>query len=229
LIEPTHIILLGLAIAFGGIVWQWRRSPPTDPKLVELQSQLQAVQNELARARQSTAPPATRSGQAQPEVPPIPEVTTAPYDIPLKIAAIDEARKILKEDVQNTLNEGFSVFDQGMTQLRKHDRRPLLNGLQEFRQSSGKVWRKIEDLRKDNDRFEDIHSILTQTYRESFEQGVDRLTGAIGNLGDPPYKLDLDFFLEPFIQKFRDGMSNWGKWMHTTDAKLVEARKKLSR
>ena len=29
LIEPIHIILLGLAIAFGGVIWQWRAAPST--------------------------------------------------------------------------------------------------------------------------------------------------------------------------------------------------------
>ena len=45
LIEPAHVIILGLVIALGGVVWQLRSSPPPDPRVAELQAQVATLQS----------------------------------------------------------------------------------------------------------------------------------------------------------------------------------------
>jgi hypothetical protein len=45
-LEPSHLIAAGLLLAFAGVVWQMVRTPPPDPKIADLQSQLQAVTQE---------------------------------------------------------------------------------------------------------------------------------------------------------------------------------------
>jgi hypothetical protein len=56
-VEPSHIIILGLVIAFGGVIWQQRRTPSPDPRRVaELQSQLATVQQQLAETARAWSP-----------------------------------------------------------------------------------------------------------------------------------------------------------------------------
>ena len=62
-VEPSHVIILGLVIAFGGVVWQMRRATPLDPKVAKLQSQLLTATTALESARQ-TKPQAPPSGDS---------------------------------------------------------------------------------------------------------------------------------------------------------------------
>jgi hypothetical protein len=55
-VEPSHIIILGLVIAFGGVIWQLRKTPSPDPRLAELQSQLATVQQQLAETARAWSP-----------------------------------------------------------------------------------------------------------------------------------------------------------------------------
>jgi hypothetical protein len=47
-VEPSHVIILGLTIALIGVIWQWRKVPPTDPKIAQLQSQLGTAHTQIA-------------------------------------------------------------------------------------------------------------------------------------------------------------------------------------
>ena len=47
LIEPTHIIMLGLAIALSGVIWQARKPARTDPRIALLESQITTAQTEF--------------------------------------------------------------------------------------------------------------------------------------------------------------------------------------
>jgi hypothetical protein len=52
LIEPHHIIVLGLLIVLAGVIWQWRRVPP---EVVGLRAEVADLQKKLADA--TVAPP----------------------------------------------------------------------------------------------------------------------------------------------------------------------------
>jgi hypothetical protein len=67
LIEPLHIIILGLAIALSGVIWQSRRSAPADElTIVGLKSQLEAANKKLA-----SAPPVASSQQSPQQAAPV--------------------------------------------------------------------------------------------------------------------------------------------------------------
>jgi hypothetical protein len=62
LIEPSHIIILGLAIALGGAIWQMRGVPQgrseaqaetrqDDPKIIDLKSQLETTKSQLTTTK----------------------------------------------------------------------------------------------------------------------------------------------------------------------------------
>jgi hypothetical protein len=56
-LEPWHIIALGLVIAVGGLLWQWKYKPPADPQIAELRSQVEA----LIKTRSTTPEPVTKA------------------------------------------------------------------------------------------------------------------------------------------------------------------------
>jgi hypothetical protein len=55
-VEPSHIIILGLAIALVGVAWQWRRAPSPDPHIATLQSEIGDLRKKLAEAEAPTKP-----------------------------------------------------------------------------------------------------------------------------------------------------------------------------
>lgn len=49
LIEPSHVIILGLLIALSGAIWLWRHTTP-NPRIAELESQVVSLTSRLAVA-----------------------------------------------------------------------------------------------------------------------------------------------------------------------------------
>jgi hypothetical protein len=128
------------------------------------------------------------------------------------------------------MSVGMSLFQVGVDALRKdQDRGPMMRGMAEYFQTWATLWRKLEDFRKANDQFDDIHSILDQTYRPNLEKGFSSLQGAVGSFGDAPYKFDMNFFFEPSANAFREGMAEWGRWEQDADRKLESLRRSLSK
>jgi hypothetical protein len=66
-VEPSHVIILGLAIALGGVVWQWRREAPIDPNIAKLQSQLEDAQKQIALLKKAEVLPSSQSKSAPTE------------------------------------------------------------------------------------------------------------------------------------------------------------------
>lgn len=56
-VEPLHIIILGLAIALSGVIWQWRRATQPDPRIAALQSTVADLEQKLAKALKPKTPP----------------------------------------------------------------------------------------------------------------------------------------------------------------------------
>ena len=87
LIEPSHVIILGLVIACGGAVWQWRRTPPHDPKIATLESQVAALDKELGEERQRKVfPPRLTETSTQIAAQPAPPPKIEPLIAGLRIA-----------------------------------------------------------------------------------------------------------------------------------------------
>jgi hypothetical protein len=58
-LEPIYIIILGLVIALGGVVWQWQRASSPDGKIAQLESQISSLTKALDNARNTPATQAT--------------------------------------------------------------------------------------------------------------------------------------------------------------------------
>lgn len=172
----------------------------------------------------------TQTASAAKDEPVVREVATDPSDIPRKIAVIDEARKMLRSEMEPAINAGMQMMQEGQDALRRNqDRAPLMKGLADYFQTWAAKWKALEDFKKANDGFEDITLILDQTYRTSLEKGFARIQGAVGSFGDPPYKFDLNYFFEPPANEFKEGMAAWSRWEQAADQKLLALRKSLSK
>jgi hypothetical protein len=72
MIEPSHVIIVGLVIAGIGVVWQLRAAPLPDPKIALLQSQVDALKQQLAApkpvADQPSAPVESASTRPPPHL-----------------------------------------------------------------------------------------------------------------------------------------------------------------
>jgi hypothetical protein len=87
-VEPSHVIILGLVIAFGGAVWQLRRVPPIDPNIAQLQSQLGDAQKQIALLKSQTDKPFFNSGH--PSLPQPPSRRYTSYEKEQRLRAVDE-------------------------------------------------------------------------------------------------------------------------------------------
>jgi len=112
--------------------------------------------------RSGTTVQVTNNNDLTAASPPLKEAVTDPSDIPRKIAVIDDARKLLRTEMEPAMNDGMRMFQSGQDALRKGDRNPLMKGLAEYFQTWAALWKKLEDFKKANDGFEDINSILDQ-------------------------------------------------------------------
>ncbi|MCP4621386.1 MAG: hypothetical protein GY844_33710 [Bradyrhizobium sp.] len=57
LIEPSHVIVFGLVVALGGVIWQWSRTPPSDPHISTLQGEISELRAKLAAAAETSSKP----------------------------------------------------------------------------------------------------------------------------------------------------------------------------
>jgi hypothetical protein len=95
LIEPFHIIVLGLAIATAGAFWQWRRVPIPDPRIAQLESQVNTLNKRLASA--PTLPPvaSAKPVETSPQL--------LPRDVQVLLEALGEASDLGEKSIGPTL------------------------------------------------------------------------------------------------------------------------------
>jgi hypothetical protein len=92
LIEPSHVIILGLAIALGGVIWQWRNTPAPDPQIVQLRIEVDRLHKELAAGTAAVKPaPAAPKAVAYNE-----------RDIRELLDSLDEASTLMEKHILPT-------------------------------------------------------------------------------------------------------------------------------
>jgi hypothetical protein len=116
LVEPSHIIILGLIIATAGVIWQWRREPAPDPQVALLKTRLTALNEKLSSKelenKQVAPTPAAKAEMVS-------TVPTAPPPASRKKFMESEARHMIEalSTIQEILNRKVSSSASSMDQL----------------------------------------------------------------------------------------------------------------
>jgi hypothetical protein len=230
LIEPSHIIILGITIAVIGVVWQMRRTPSIDPRVAELQSEIIDLNQKLSdslRPKTGTAKLAQINADPIPVVPQ--KIKTNPYDVPKKLALIDEQLiPMMRVEIDAHVNRGMQLSRSWGQQLQASKRTEYMADLRSYLDASNALAQKIAKYQKDFEHWDDIRLLLDQTYQRPFFDGLTQFMGAIGAIGDPPYNMDLDYFFKDRSETFKAGIVGLARWRHDADANLISLRRELA-
>jgi len=159
-----------------------------------------------------------------------PIITTAAYDVPKKLAAIDGFMDLLKGDFTKVLIESRAVQQNWKAQIQTTENRiAFMQKVAAMRATLEGARIAVNAIEQNNRHFDDIVALVDQTYVGPYFGRLDRFSGAIGSVGDPPYKMDLDFFVKPIADEFRGGIDTLSNWHDRKLAQAIEIRKRLSR
>ena len=163
----------------------------------------------------------------------VPEIITAPADIPKKLAAIDSLREILNADMPPWINKGHQLTTGAWWNMAlNHQAAELRKEVTAWRDAQGAINGKIEQLRQQNEQFPDIHALSSQTYSATFVPKMEHFVTAILSLPDDPPIMGtgaLRFFVEPIAQAAYGGLQTVEQWRNATDRNALQMRQSISR
>ena len=178
LIEPSHVIVLGLLIALGGVIWQLRRTPPVDPRVAELQAQLEVVQRKLA-APPEIKTPTTRLGQLNAEPAPaqaIPVLRVYTQYEQQKLPVINEFRDLLEGPMQKIITDGPPLQSGWWNAIKDtKNNSTYFADLKTYANSVKQTREAFDAIRDKHRRHEDIISRIQATYWNTVPSKVDHL------------------------------------------------------
>jgi hypothetical protein len=91
--QPSQITALGLAVALGGLIWQWRQTPPADPQISVLQTRVAQLQRELANTTAAgTSPQPQQPSQAK-------KITYSERDIRVLLDGLADAHDLIEKHI----------------------------------------------------------------------------------------------------------------------------------
>lgn len=225
-VEPSHVIILGLIIALGGVIWQWQRPSPSDPKISQLQSQVDDLTTKLAETKRVNAPTAKMPA-------PPPQITTAAADVPKKLAAIDALRKILNDEMLPWINKGQQLSTAGWLNEFVSDQIPQMqDAARDLYLKSKEMDEEIHRLQNENVQFPDIHALASSPLGTPFLLKIEKLVTPILALPtDPSMKMGTDlyrFLFEPYAKETYAALNDVQNWRSATGRNALELRKQLS-
>jgi hypothetical protein len=201
-VEPFHVIILGLAIAIGGVVWQWRRIPSPDPKIAQLELKLEAA---LKGSEAKVSPPTAAPSPQQDAAKETPVYLVRPKNIPVfagdiadKIAAIDSVLAI-EEDIEALLVRGGKLKYEWSARVlndKKNYDTELIDYGKAINETFGRIYKVVNDKRFV--KFKDVAELSRDTRAAKFGKAFADFRVAINSLGDPPTGNYQHFVSEPY-------------------------------
>jgi hypothetical protein len=211
LIEPFHIIILGLAIATAGAIWQWRR---VDPQIALLQSQVDQLRQQIASPPQ--APPIQKPTK-EPESKPL-----SPRDVQKVLEALDEISKYGEAIMWPTINN-LTMWAVNWRGLVRNS-----NAAQLFTTSRDdlkhEVWERIDGLLSKHSKYDSIlQSALALDHPTAKNETANALQACIEAMGKLPqnYPPAMDDLLEPQFKELIKQSGLLYQWE-------VEARRRIT-
>lgn len=163
---------------------------------------------------------------------------THPHDVPKKLGIIDDEVVPLLQDggpIDHHVRRGRQLLNKWKAAINT-DRPGFLQQLQEYDHIQTSILDQIAKLKNNNSHFEDLASrleILESGYNvvnniETIAKGFSNFKTAISALGDPPYKMDLNYFFTPTLQNFSSGLANLESWRKHTEDEFIQLRKQIA-
>lgn len=211
-VEPSHIILLGLVIALGGVIWQMRRASLAVERGGDVPAMITPVPSLTTK---------------------VPNVSTASIDIPKKIEAIDELLDILDKEWDPWMNSCQGLSTGGWrNQIIGKRTKELRDSIYRMSNDFYVMSRKIEALNKRNEKFPDVYALTTQPYIEKFKPSLDNFVKVFGSLSDQMGNALDQVTLENVFEKYATDLyaasQAANNWRLLTARSALEIRKSLS-
>jgi hypothetical protein len=139
-VEPTHIITFGLVIALGGAVWLSRRAPQPDPRVSQLQAQIEYLQKQLTEPHRAVSSP------TQP-VPAESKQTYSERDIRELLDKLDDASALLERHIFPATNRITEATANWINLIPNLGVKGSVEKLKEMKASlQTEVWEPINEL-----------------------------------------------------------------------------------
>jgi hypothetical protein len=213
-----------------------------EPVRSEYQSGIVAFQAWISGTweRNDAATSRFRSVAAKPDDPnkstaamPPPKITTSPVDVPKKLAAIDDLRKILNEEMPPWINKGEQLATGGWWNWYVGDQIPeMQDAARSVYVKSQELDQEIQRLQNANVQFPDIHALTSSPLGRPFLLRIENLVTPILALpNDPSKKIGNDlyrFLFEPYAKETYAALNDVASWRNATDRNAIELRKQLS-
>jgi hypothetical protein len=150
MIEPSHIIILGLLIALAGAIWHWRREPPPEPRIAALQAQIESMKVELAGVH-TFRQPTTRLAQVDAN-----DIAQKPhprssYDIGKRQEAVDRISYFINQEIIPIRNEGAQLLLNWEKELKEMGPTKLADKLEDYSNRHIAIMKKYKEIFKDYD------------------------------------------------------------------------------
>jgi hypothetical protein len=210
-VQPYHVILLGIAIALIGVVWQYKQTsatPDISAITKPLQDQIDSLKRQLADASRTTITNIRQanSNSSMPSSLPVvgPKKYTA-YEKEQRLRAVDEIYNALATQLQPTYASGQKLLDE----IYKGDIADAEQRLTDYRTRTQAAFDSLNGLLKKYDYFSDIVQVTKKNTFNDVEA-----THGVGNL-------------VPEIQALRQKAPNEIQWFLLRDTTMMDARNQI--
>lgn len=156
-------------------------------------------------------------------------VETSAYDLPFKLGVIDKLLVIVgsEKEFEQLTREGAQFSEQWEREIKQKGVNQFSTGLKGYKIKCIDLKERIFKIRKENEKYEDIVSILDPGKINVFFEGFNKFIISIEKLGANPSG-EWNFFILPSATEFGSGLKTFGRWRHDVERALLARRKELS-
>jgi hypothetical protein len=233
-VEPHHIIVLGLAIAAAGVVWQYLQSRQIPRQVVATHFDFgPPLHSDAPRSQAEAAARAAeiRDAKARAEVAARPPLSA--YEAELKLRLIDQMLRIVSDTMEPIIANGPGLQTGAWNAFKDPTNHPnyranLLTYMNAIRDNA----KTLDDLRDRNPQYQDIVVATQQMYYNSVYPAVEDFVSTYGRLSQY-LKNDVsndsfEYLMKSPRDKFGTAIQQFTQWRNTVRGQLIELRRKLS-
>lgn len=217
IMEPWHVVAIGLIIAFGGLVWQQLRQP-----------------ERIEAGASAASPSAIIAVPLDQPTPPTPKRIYSEYEKNQKLPVINEFRDYLEGQLQKIIDEGPRLASGWWNAIKDPKNNPTYDeDLKDFFDILNNSSDLIDDLRKKHHRHEEIYVVTEPTYRYSAvsKMNVFRVNYAVAANAIKPDASQESFYvlMNPARSSFEEGLKEFTSWRNSTLGRLSDLEREMTR